>query len=131
MVTTTDATAPSSAWIGVALTSVVMLRPSGGREHDLLGAHRLGAAQRLRQRELVEGDLAPVGEAAGEDPEQVLGGAARHAQALDDSPRLAVERDRVAGANVEHHDADRRGLDQRLEVGAGALLGAVGGVECG
>ena len=100
--------------------------PVGGREHDLLGAHRLGAAQRLRQRELVEGDLAPVGEAAGEDPEQVLGGAARHAQALDDPPGLAVERDRVAGANVEHHDADRRGLDQRLEVGAGALLGAVG-----
>ena len=29
MVTTTDATAPSAAWIGVALTSVVMLRPSG------------------------------------------------------------------------------------------------------
>ena len=29
MVTTTDATAPSSAWIGVALTSVVTLRPSG------------------------------------------------------------------------------------------------------
>ena len=46
MVTTTDATAPSSAWIGVALTSVVMLRPSGVDEHDLLGAHRLGAAQR-------------------------------------------------------------------------------------
>ena len=29
MVTTTDATVPSSAWIGVALTSVVTLRPSG------------------------------------------------------------------------------------------------------
>ena len=64
MVTTTDATAPSSAWIGVALTSVVMLRPSGTvSEHDLLGAHRLGAAQRARERELIEGDLAPVGEA--------------------------------------------------------------------
>ena len=29
MVTTTDATAPSTAWIGVALMSVVTLRPSG------------------------------------------------------------------------------------------------------
>ena len=29
MVTTTDATAPSSAWIGVALTRIVTLRPSG------------------------------------------------------------------------------------------------------
>ena len=100
--------------------------PVGGGEHDLLGAHRLGAAQRPRQRELVEGDLAPVGEAAGEDPEQVLGGAARHAQALHDAPRLEVERGRVAGADVEHHDADRRGLDQRLEVGPRPLLGAVG-----
>ena len=60
-VTTTETTAPSSPWIGVALTSVVALRPSGDREHDLLGAHRLAAAQRRRQRELAERDLAPVG----------------------------------------------------------------------
>ena len=100
--------------------------PVGGGENDLLGAHRLGAAQHARERVLAEGDLAPVGETAGEDPEQVLGGAARHAQAVDDPPGLAVERDRVAGTNVEHDDADRRGLDQRLEVRAGAVLGAVG-----
>ena len=126
MVTTTDATAPSSAWIGVALIERGDAAPVGGREHDLLGAHRLGAAQRPRQRQFVEGDLAPVGEAAGEDPEQVLGGAARHAQALDDAPCLAVEQGRAAGPDVEHDHADRGGLDQRLEVGAGALLGAVG-----
>ena len=100
--------------------------PVGGREHDLLGAHRLGAAQRPRERELIEGDLAPVGEAAGEDPEQILGGLAGVAQAIDDAPRLEVERDRAAGADVEHHDADRRGLDQRLKVGPRPLLGAVG-----
>ena len=32
----------------------------------------------------------------------------------------------MAGPAVEHDDADRRGLDQRLEVGARAPLGAVG-----
>ena len=32
----------------------------------------------------------------------------------------------MAGPGVEHHDADRRGLDQGLEVGPGALLFAVG-----
>ena len=100
--------------------------PVGGGEHDLLGAHRLGAAQRACQREAVQRDLAPVGEAAGEDPEQVLGGAARHAQGLDDAPGLAVERDRVAGAPVQHDDADRGGLDERLKIGAGTPLGAVG-----
>ena len=60
----------------------------GGGEHDLLGAHRLGAAQRAGERQPVEGDLAPVGEAAGEDPEQVLGGLAGVAQAIDDAPSL-------------------------------------------
>ena len=100
--------------------------PVGGDEHDLLGAHRLGAAQRARERELIEGDLAPVGEAAGEDPEEVLGGLAGVAQAIDDAPRLEIERDRAAGADVEHHDADRRGLDQRLKVGPRPLLGPVG-----
>ena len=126
MVTTTDATA---AVLGMDRGGVDQrgdAAPVGGGEHDLLGAHRLGAAQHARERELAEGDLAPVGEAAGEDPEQVLGGAARHAQAVHDPPGLAVERDRVARPHVEHHDADRRGLDQRLEVGPGAALGAVG-----
>ena len=35
--------------------------PVGGNEHDRLGAHRLGAAQHTRERELAERDLAPGG----------------------------------------------------------------------
>ena len=100
--------------------------PVGDRELDLLGAHRLGAAQRHGEREPVERDLAPVAAPAGDDPEQLLGRLAGVAQALDEAAGLAVERDQVAGPAVEHDDADRRGLDQRLEVGAGAPLGAVG-----
>ena len=126
MVTTTDATAPSAAWIGVALTSVVMLRPSGVVS-TISSARTVSALlSAARERELIEGDLAPVGEAAGEDPEEVLGGLAGVAQAIDDAPRLEIERDRAAGADVEHHDADRRGLDQRLKVGPRPLLAAVG-----
>ena len=68
------------------------------------------------------GDGAPVGD----DLKQLLRGLAGVAQALDGPPRLAVERDRAPGADVEHHDADRRGLDQGLEVGTRPLLGAVG-----
>ena len=61
----------------------------------------------------------------------MLRGLAGVAQALDDPPRLAVERGRAPGADVEHHDADRRGLDQGLEVGTGAPFGAVGaGSRC-
>ena len=76
-------------------------------EDDLLGAHRLGAAQHERERELGERDLAPVGEAAGEDVEQVLDGTARHAKALHDAPGLAVERDRAAAAHIAHRNAHR------------------------
>ena len=100
--------------------------PVRDREHDLLGPHRLGAVQRPRQRQPVERDLAPVGAPAGDDPEQLLRSLAGQAQALDDAPGLAVERGQVAGLRIEHHDADRRGLDQGFQVGAGALLGAVG-----
>ena len=81
--------------------------PVRDREHDLLGPHRLGAVQRPRQRQPVECDLAPVGAPAGDDPEQLLGGLAGAAQALDDACGLAVERDQGAGPRIEHDDADR------------------------
>ena len=51
---------------------------------------------------------------------------AGRAQAFRDAPCLAVERDQPAAAGIEHHDPDRRRLDQRLEIGPGPLLGAVG-----
>ena len=63
-----------------------------------------------------------VGAPAGDHVEEVLGGAAELAQALDDAPRLAVERDRSRRRRVEHHHADRGGVDQDFEVGAGAAL---------
>ena len=99
--------------------------PVGDREHDLLGAHRLGAAQARRQRQLVQRDLAPVRAPAGHHFQELLRGVARGAQALHDPRRLAVERDQLTGPRIEHHDADRGGLDERLEVGPCPLLGAV------
>ena len=124
--TTTEATVPSSAWIGVALISVVTLLPSGEREHHLLGPHRLAAAQRPGKRQLVQRDLAPVGAPEGDRLQQILGGAARRAKALHDPFRLAVDRHRLAGPGIEYQHADRRGLDQGLEVGARLALGPVG-----
>ena len=100
--------------------------PAGDREHDLLGAHRLGAAQRAGERQPVEGDLAPVRAPAGHHPEQLFRRLAGGAQALHDALRLPVERDRVAGPGVEHRDAHGRGLDQSFQAGARALLVAVG-----
>ena len=100
--------------------------PVRDRDHDLLGAHRPGAGEHLRQRQLAEHDLAPVGEAAGGDLPELLGRAARRAQALGEAPRLAVDRHRAPAADIEHQDTDRRGLDQGLEVGARPLLVAMG-----
>ena len=100
--------------------------PVGDRKHDLFGTHRLGPAQDVCEREAVERKLAPVVEPAGHDLKQVLGRPARGAQALHDAPRLAVDRDRATGLPIEDHDADRRGLDQGLEVGPRKLLGTVG-----
>ena len=48
------------------------------------------------------------------------------AQRLHDASRLSVERHRIAALRIEHHDADRGGLDEGLEVGPRAPLGAVG-----
>ena len=55
--TTTETTSPPSERFGVAFISALTLAPVRHRELDLLGAHRLDAAQRLRERELVERDL--------------------------------------------------------------------------
>ena len=127
--TTTEARAPSGPSGAVDRGGVDERRdaaPIRDREHDLLGPHRLGAVQRLRQRQPVERDLAPVRPPAGDRLQQLLRSLAGQAQALDDAPGLAVVRDQVAGLRIEHHDADRRGLDQGFQAGAGALLGAVG-----
>ena len=68
----------------------------------------------------------PVGAAEGHHFEKLLEWMAGGAQLLHDAPRLAVERHRMAALGIEHHDADRGGLHERLEVGPRAPLGAVG-----
>ena len=95
------------------------------REQDLLGVQRLAGAKLLRDGQLAQGNLAPVGAAEGQDLEDLLGRMAGGAQLFHDVPRLAVERPRPA-ARVEHHDADRGGLDEGLKVGPRAPLGAMG-----
>ena len=100
--------------------------PVRHRERDLLGAHRLAGAQILSEGELAKRYLASVRAAEGEHLQEILGPASGHPQPLHDAPRLAVERDRPAALRVEHHDAHRGGLDQRLEIGARAALVAVG-----
>ena len=118
MVTTTDATAPSSAWIGVALIRVLTLRPSGTESTTSSARTVSPAPSWLRQGELAQGHLAPVGAPARHHLQELLGLMPGRAQPFDDAPRLAIERRRMAGSRVEHHHADRRGLDQGLEVGA-------------
>ena len=78
-----------------------------------------------RDGERAQGHIAAVGPAEGDHLQQLLRRAARRAQALDDAPRLAVERHRAAAPGIEHHHADRRGLDEGLEVGPRLALVAM------
>ena len=94
--------------------------PVGHGELDLLGPHR------LRAGEIGERDLAPVAAPARHRLRQPLDGTARREQPGHDALRLPVEGRRRTGGGVEHHDADGRGLDQRLQIGTGAPLVAVG-----
>ncbi len=125
MVTTTEPISSPSERIGVALMNVLTLRPSGDREHNFLGPHRLAGAERLRQGDLGQRHLPAVGAADRDHLQELLGRMSGCPQALDDPARLAVERDRPAGAGVHDHDADRRGLDQGFEVGPRTPLAAV------
>ena len=98
----------------------------GDLKHDLLGAHRGRGAQLQRQREFVQGNFPPVGAPVGNCLQQLLRGAARLAQALDNPPRLPIGRHRMSGSGIEDHHAQRRGFDQRLQVCPRPLLGPVG-----
>ena len=105
---------PSSAWTRRRVDERGDAAPVGGRNHDLQNKQRLGAAHdRLRQRELVEGDLVPVGESKTEDP------SSRSSAVWPGMGRLSTIR--LASANSAYsgwpvptsntHDADRRGLE--------------------
>ena len=100
--------------------------PVRHRECHLLGPQRLAAAELLREREFAQGHLMPVGAAEGQHLQKLLGRTARHAQALHDSPHLAVERHGTAALRIENHDSHRRGFDQGLEVSACAPLAPEG-----
>ena len=91
--------------------------PVGPRELDLLGAHLGGALEVAREGKLLRGELPSGGVPPGHHLEELPGGAARGPDLLDDPRRLAVEGDRASGRPVEYDDSDRRGLDERLEIG--------------
>ena len=97
----------------------------GDRQHDLLCAPQRRVAEHLGQREFVQGNLPPVGEPARHHLQQLLRRLARRAQTLDNPCRLPVERHRMAGPGIEDRHAHRRGVDQDLQVGPGALDVAV------
>ena len=100
--------------------------PVGDGEHDLLGAQGFTGVELLRDGELAQGYLAPVGEAQGHHLQELLGRMAGRAQALRDAPRLAVDRQHPAARRIQHQHPDRGGVDQGLEVGPGVALVAVG-----
>ena len=107
MVTTTDSTVPSAAWIGVALISVATLRPSG-TESSISSECMVPALPSSRNSgNWSSAILPPVREPARHHPQQLLGRLARGAQGLDDALRRPVERQRRAGPGVEDHDPDR------------------------
>ena len=94
----------------------------GDPKDQLLGTYRPGVDQRLRQGELFQRDLPPVGKPASHVLQNLLQGAIRHAQPFDDPLRLPVERQWPARLGVEDRDAHGRSLDQGLQVGPGPLL---------
>ena len=126
IVTTTDTTSPAAPRLGVALTSVLTLRPSG-TESTISSARTVsGVAELLRQREPPQGDLPPVVSPNGHPLQQLLHGAVRRAQALDDPGRFPVERREGAGLRIEDGHADRRCVDEGLHVRSDPLLVPVG-----
>ena len=92
------------------------------RNLDLLAVHRLAGVRQFR----AVGPLAPVGAPDRDRFQRRLRELPRRNQLFDQLPRLVVERFRGACADIVHHDADRRGLDHGLQVGAGPPLLIVG-----
>ena len=128
--TTTDATPPPPGEDRRDVDEDADAPSVGHRELDLLGAERRRVLQLAGQRKLLERVLPPVGVPPGHDLEELLDREAGGADRLDDPARLAVERGHAAPSRFEDHDADGRGLDEGLEVGPGALDGAVHAPAC-
>ena len=98
----------------------------GNRERHLLGAQRLTSVQQLRHGEIRQSDLPAVGAPPSDDALQLFQGQPGLAQRRGDPARLPVEVDDLTAVAVEDYDAHGRDVDQRLQVGPRALLGAVG-----
>ena len=81
--------------------------PVGDADGDLLGPHRLRGAEQLGDRELSQGDLAPVGAPEGQYVEEVFRGLVWVPQDVDDPAGLPVERAGGSRGGVEDDDADR------------------------
>ncbi len=56
----------------------------------------------------------------------MLRGAVRRTEVPDNPLGLLIDRHRISGPGIENQDPHRRGVDQRLQVGPGPLLVAVG-----
>ena len=124
-VTTTESISPLSDLVGVALTSVVTLLPSGTRMTS--SSARTGVAVRSNS---ARGSSAracspPVGPRHSHHVEQLLRGAARHAKVFENPAGLLVQGHRATGLGIEDHGPHGRGVDQGLQISPGSLLGPV------
>ena len=81
--TITETTSPPSERMGVVSASTVILRPFRTETTTSSARSVRQSGEHLRQRQLAEHDLAPVGEATGGDLSQLLDRTARRAQARD------------------------------------------------
>ena len=121
-VTTTDSTSPSSERMGVALTRVVTLRPSGASRtissartvSPVLSPWARGNSSRETSRPSARRKVS-MSRSCSAEPSGI-------AQAADDPPRLPVDRHRVPRLRVEDQDAHGSGVHQGLQVGPGPLL---------
>ena len=107
MVTTTDSTVPSAEWIGVALTRVVTVRPSG-TESSISSARMVSAL--LSSRDSGNWPRAISRPSASRHVitcSNCSGGSPGVRRTPDDALCLPVERERRAGPGIEDHDADR------------------------
>ena len=94
----------------------------GDADGDLFDAYDFASTEGLRQGELLQGDLAPVGATDGDDLEELFRDGARLAQGFEESDRLAVDGDRRAGLCIEDHDADGGGIYEGFQAGPGSLF---------
>ena len=131
MVTITRSMAPAADRTGVALTSMVTLRPSGVEARISSPRTVSAPSSTLASGYSARSISVPSARRTVMTSSICSDAAAGRAQPLDDALALLVDRQHVAGRSVEHHDADRRGLDHGLESGpqasGGALRGGIGG----